>query len=475
MANRWAIANGNWSATATWSGSIKPVAGDDVYSNNFTVNIDESFDVGSLRNAASASAIVAGGTFNFNSGSISGSVTGATPLSTNNATLLTFSHTTGAVTASFTNNITNGTGNLISYTGNGDLNFNVPNFGTSGHVTFTNYISKTGAGTLTLNANINPFQVGLNTVTNNFLSSTNGNVIINGNIGNSINNGSNNNIRTISVTAGTLTINGNVLPPAAYVSTNQTINMTGGTSLTINGQLLPGVGFNVNTAVPTTINGNVNSVTSYNALVTSNTLTVNGNLYGFNGTAPIYTVSANTININGNIFAQSGYGVYSATLAAIINITGSVYAGQYPAVAVLGGGTVYLTGGNIYNYKGINAIWSPNLFIDSTVTTWQINTSRETTKTLYVSGTFPNLPAISNVRSGSAYGPSNSLVGTMKVPSSQDVRSGVAVDATTGSAQLNAADIISAINASNDPLAIRLKSILTDKTAGNLMSQYNNV
>lgn len=474
MANRWAIANGNWSATATWSGSIKPVAGDDVYSNNFTVNIDESFDVGSLRNAASASAIVAGGTFNFNSGSISGSITGTTPLSVNASNLLTFTHTSGDVTMSLSNPMTSyiNAYTVISYSNTGNLNLVCPNIFPQ---TTTNaiFLSKTGAGTLTINGDVS-FNGAGNTNNMSTINSTNGDIIINGKVS-MINASTLATANTIKSTSGTLTINGNVAPPLLYSATTITINMTGGTSLTINGQLLPGVGYNVNTAVPTTINGNVNGNTLTNGIQASNTLNVNGNLYGFNATAPIYTVSANTININGNIFAQSGYGVYSTTAAAIINITGSVYAGQYPAVTVLAGGTVNLTGGNIYNSRRTNAIWSPNLFIDSTVTTWQLNSSLDETKTLYVSGTFPNLPAISNVRNGSAYGPANSLVGTMLVPSPTDVRSGVAVDNTTGSAELNAADIISALNASNDPLAIRLKSILTDKTAGNLMSQYNNV
>ena len=75
MPNRWAVANGNWSSAATWSGSLIPTASDDVFANNFTVNVDTSFQVLSLSNAASASAVVAGGSFNFNSGSISGSCT----------------------------------------------------------------------------------------------------------------------------------------------------------------------------------------------------------------------------------------------------------------------------------------------------------------------------------------------------------------------------------------------------------------
>lgn len=452
----------------------------------------------------------AGGTFNFNSGSISGSVTGATPLGLGASNLLTFAHTTGNVSMSLSNNTSAYAGSIttILHSGNGDLNFTVPSiilpatFGSN-----LTFLSKTGNGSLILNGNLS-LTSGGNVGSNVGISATNGNITINGSLLfiNQTGNGSSNyalnytgtgnvivngNVSGLSITAGspttnatirqtggTLTINGNISPPTSYVASVQTLTMTGGTSLTINGQLLPGVGWNVNTAVPTTINGNVNTPSNAigYAVAASNTLNINGDVYGLSGGGGgVYTVSVNTINISGSIFGGNTYPVYSTTAAATINITGSVYAGTFPAVTVLGGGTVNLTRGNIYNFRRTNAIWSPNLFIDSTVQTWQLNTATEAAKTLYVSGTFPNLPAASNVRSGSAYGPSNTLVGTMLVPSPTDVRSGVAVDATTGSAQLNAADIISGINASNDPLAIRLKSILTDTTAGNLMSQYNNV
>ncbi len=57
MPTRWAIANGNWSNTATWnSGSILgiPTASDDTFSNTFTVNIDQSFQVLTLNSTARA-------------------------------------------------------------------------------------------------------------------------------------------------------------------------------------------------------------------------------------------------------------------------------------------------------------------------------------------------------------------------------------------------------------------------------------
>ena len=52
MALRVAVANGNWSSTATWNGGVLPAAGDVIASNNFTVTIDQNVNVDSITNAA---------------------------------------------------------------------------------------------------------------------------------------------------------------------------------------------------------------------------------------------------------------------------------------------------------------------------------------------------------------------------------------------------------------------------------------
>jgi hypothetical protein len=67
MANRYAVASGNWSDTATWDGGTLPTAGDVVRPNGFTVTIDVDVTVDELTNNASAPA-VAGGLFVLNAG-----------------------------------------------------------------------------------------------------------------------------------------------------------------------------------------------------------------------------------------------------------------------------------------------------------------------------------------------------------------------------------------------------------------------
>ena len=76
MALRYAVATGNWSNTATWDGGTLPTAADDVFSNNFTVTIDGTFTVLSIRNTLNAAlpTIIAGGQFRFANGNFDGTI-----------------------------------------------------------------------------------------------------------------------------------------------------------------------------------------------------------------------------------------------------------------------------------------------------------------------------------------------------------------------------------------------------------------
>ena len=48
MATRYAVANGNWSATTTWNGGTLPTAVDYVYANGYTVTVDQDITVGTI-------------------------------------------------------------------------------------------------------------------------------------------------------------------------------------------------------------------------------------------------------------------------------------------------------------------------------------------------------------------------------------------------------------------------------------------
>ena len=455
MANRYAVASGNWSNTATWNGGTLPTSADDVYSNNFTVAVDQNIDVLSLRNTAAAP-IVAGGTFNFNTAGVTASITGATPLAVGAANLLTFTHASGNVTASFTNNITltlNTISPLILYSGNGNVNFNVPNTAiTIGGASVVTYINKTGGGLLTLNGNITLNQPSGITAALRFLESINGNVVINGNVTQPGAGSNTSTTYTINQSVGALTISGNVSPAGVYSTTIRTINFTG-TTLTINGNLLTGVGANVLSSGTTIINGDVYGTTNASGfgLSTSGNTTITGNIYANNGSTVLVT-STNTLTVNGNISASSsGNGV------GFQNVNG-----------------VLILSGSLYNVNGKQAVNAPNIFVNqSAPMVAQFFSSAGQNITMYSQDTLANYPSTSNVRQGTVYGVASGSVGTLAIPNATDVRNGVTYDATTtGSGLFTTDTLLSEISSSSEPIAARIRNAGTVEVLGKLLESF---
>ena len=60
MANRYAVATGNWSNTATWAGGTLPGPGDTVRPNGYTVTIDQDVTVSAISFKASSPAVAGG-------------------------------------------------------------------------------------------------------------------------------------------------------------------------------------------------------------------------------------------------------------------------------------------------------------------------------------------------------------------------------------------------------------------------------
>jgi hypothetical protein len=444
MATAFAVNSGNWSNTATWSGSYIPQPGDDVFTNNRTVNIDVSFEVSTLRNT-SGTGITAGGSFNFNSGSISGSVTSASPLGQGATNLITVTATTGSVSLALGGavaaNISN-TWVMFNHSGNCNFNLSGTSFsaGNGGVASAINLISKSSPGTITISGSIL-------TTTNagsgmNVLSSTNGNTIINGNIVPNQGNG-------ITQTAGNLTINGNVTGGSGASGTGLVFT---GTSIAINGNVIGGSGTNslaVSTAAPITVVGNVSGSTSA----------------GISTSGPVI--------VSGSIVASSQPGI-SSTSAVFINVSGSVIASATAnGISSTNASAVVNLAGNLINVNGKQAIYCQNLFLDNTATTQaRFFTFGGSDRTLYSSDTFPNLPSTSNVRFGTTYGPGSGNTGTLRMASPQDVRSGVLTDNTTGSAILSMESLSNEIQTSSDPFAQRLKNLTTVDIIGNLLTAF---
>jgi hypothetical protein len=437
MANIKAVANGNWSNTSTWDGGILPTINDDVFANTFTVNVDTSFQVLSLRNTTAAG-ITVGGSFNFNSGSISGSCTNTTAntsLVAGATNLIQVTAITGSVTLSLSSNVTGpSVGNLISHSGNCNFILNGLTF-IGGAGSFANCINKTSLGTLIVSGNL----TGGGGFDNRSINSSNGDVIITGNVtGGSAG-------LAIFQSIGNLTIQGNV---------------TGGNGGSIN--------FSGNLLV---ITGNVTGGTASGAITTNGNIVVNGNIVGaqtigITTTAPITTV-------NGIVTGGTVVGISSTTIGEI-NISGSVIASATAnAISSTNANGLVILNGNMFNNAGKQAIYCQNLFLSDTGTTQaQFFTSGSQDRTLYSANTFPNLPSGSNVRSTTSYGPGNELSGSLIMPDPANVRYGVPTDNTTGSALLSAENLFDEIAISSNPVAVRLRNSSTSNTVGSLLTAF---
>ncbi len=435
MADKWPLANGNWSNAANWNGGTKPVAGDDVYADGRTLNVDESFDVATLRTTQRSGGTI-GGTFDFNTAGVTGTVTNSTQgfFQGTTANAITITAASGTVTLSFNSNFGNNNAiTLMQYTGLCNLTMTAKAFNSiqinpiSGGIVL---INKTSSGTITLNGNVVSGN-GNGANQNNTLLSTAGATIVNGNISGfgSGNSGPN---YGISQSGGTLVVNGNV---------------TGGF----------GIGGNVNRGILfsgtlMTINGNVTGGASSTGLDSSSLTTIIGNVTGGTNAAAISSSLANIINVTGTVTASAS--------SQAINMTNA-------------NGQVYLNG-NMVNNNGKMAIFAPIVWLDKNNTTSAaFFTSGGVARTLYSADTVPNTPAASNVRSGTIYGAGNSLTGTLRMPTAANVRNGVVYDnGTTGTALFTTTQLLTEINASSDAVAVRMKNAATPQILGELMEAF---
>jgi hypothetical protein len=428
MADVRAVANGNFNTGATWNTGTVPTAADDVYSNTFTVNVDVSFTVLTLRSTA-GTGITAGGSFNFNTAGVTGTVTSSSPLVPGATNLIQVTATTGTVTISLGGNVTTravASDILINYSGNCNLNLTGTNFN-GGGASSSSCINKTSAGLITITGNVNGGNAGANSGAQSFVS-TNGNTVIIGNVTGGI--GAGGSHRGVNQSAGTLTITGNVTGGQS-VGNNQGV-LFSGTSLTVNGTILGG------------------------------TASV-----GIETSAPIN-------NVIGNVTGGINIGI-ATSLANIINVTGTVTASATaPAIqSTNANGQVYLNG-NMVNNNGKMAIYAPIVWLDANNTTSAaFFTSGGSPRTLYSEDTFPNMPAEADTRDNIVYGPGSGLRGTLKMPAAADTRNGVVYDnGTTGTALFTTATLLSEMGSSTTPVAVRMRNCATPEILGEILEAF---
>jgi hypothetical protein len=422
MPNRWAVANGNWSNTATWNSGATlglPTASDDVYANRFNVILDQDISVNVLAARDLAGTASHGGTFitsgsrtieTFGSGTYGGfwiQVGSLSPVTSSCALVVTGSDTVN-IKAVRIASAPNAGGSLptgsINIKSSGITNISASN--SIQGITGTALRINSGAGGI---CNIqtpiilgDTFGGGGATRTAILIDSVNGYTI---NITGSVQDGSNSQANGILNSATNLVINisGSVISdsnvnPILLSAGSATVNITG--------------------SVATTGSSTAAAI---------------------NATAGTFA----NININGNVIS----GVASAVISVLpgtSSISGSIYASPFsPGIQFTSATHLLNASGPFYNSGGRNAVYAQNLqLLSGSTPTWTFDTETYAEqRTLYTQNYPGNFPSTSNVRQGIIYGDTNQFTGTVAIPSTGSVLKGVPVDNTTGSASFNTQNV----------------------------------
>lgn len=484
MANRWAVASGNWSNTATWNGGTLPTSADVVYSNTFNVNIDVDFTVLGLSSTATTG-VTAGGTFTFNTAGVTGTVTGGTvTMNPAGTSFILITATTGTVTFTATNAII-----------------------TSSNVVNCNMINHSGACNFIISC-VKLINGSTSALASNVLFKTStGNITFTGDI-QGLSSGNSNSSYGFNSSAGTTTINGNI-----YSVTSIALNQTGGT-LNITGNLtgpsLGGLAGNCAvsvTGITCNVIGNlygslVSGSSSWNALIAQNGSTVNitGNVLGGLNSAGIGLNSTSVINITGTVTGGSN-AVGASVNTGTLNITGTINGGTASGIggastsgtgtlnhigtaqasafgsALVGGGTTanLIATGPFLRNGYIVAVASQSLKINSAYNPYFEFKKSDATNVTYVNQSTLNFPAVGNVRLGTSYA-SGLYTGTLNVPTAAQVLAGIPVDATTGTLLMTPADFWNYLIASGfttGSIGERLQNASTVATTGGQIASYN--
>jgi len=416
MALRYAVANGNWSNTATWDGGTLPTSSDDVFANGFTVTINGTFTVLTIRTTSNAASptILAGGGFTFANG--------------------------GDLTCTASNGIINR--DVASVYA---LTFDLPS-----------------GNSATLRASVST--IGITTNARSILIQNTGTFNMVGNY--DLNTSTLAGRATITVNASTvINIVGNITCSQITIHVNHTLLISSGTpTITITGNVS---------------GGSTNSLTTGCGIFSSVAVTINitGNI-NTNAAASILLNAGGTLNLTGNTTGGNAYpAIYNIVSPATIDLLGISTSGT-GSNAVLGISTTFVKiRGNVVNTDTYAAIFAGRIVIDDNVTSWRFKDSTNTiTRTLYTAGVPLGNPATNNVRFGTTYGASGELTGTLIVPSPSNVLQGVGTDATVGTLLMTPADFWNyAIASGFDPNSIgdRLQNVSTVATTGGQIASYN--
>lgn len=405
MAEIKAIKTGNWSDPTTWDTGTLPTSADTVRPNGFTVTIDQDIHVAKLSNLAGGTAVAGGSFFIDQSRTIDCPV-----IEGINTVLLDYRPIDANQVLTINGDIVLpdqiGSSStfpcILEVRGNGtvqltgEIRMAVP-----GAYRYYNGGIKLVSGTPTLIVVGDVFRLGGTQHSNAFMAieqrAPGATIQITGNVGPS-NNGNN-----------------NATPIQIYAACN--CQITG----TLTGNLGP-------------------SVMLYNHSGT--VLTITGDLVS--GNAPAvghYLASGCTIDWVGNatLGAHAAIGYWNNVPLSIPD--------------VLWSGSSTLVGS-----KSVQAVEGRFLALrDGATTQQQLKTSDFLVdRTMYTADVLPGMPAASDVRKDTTYGPQGELAGTLVVPPREAVSYGTPVDNTTGVALLTLADIQAALSASGGPWLVTI-------------------
>jgi hypothetical protein len=420
MPNRWAVANGNWSNTATWNnGAILglPTASDDVYANQFNVILNQDISVNLLASAQLTGTASNGGTFitsgsrtiqTFASGTLGGFVVqiGAASPATSSCALVVTGSDTVNINAVRIASAANAAGGTVP---TGSINIKssgITNISTSNSIQGITgpaiRINSGSGGTCNIQSPVifgDTFGGGGAARMAILIDSVNGYIL---NVTGSLQAGTNSNSGAISnpVTIGATNIIINISGSVISDSSINVISLTGGsTTLNITGPVLTR---NASVAAAIVVTGGTFANININGDVTSGLVSA------------IISTQPGTSSIAGSIIASSDSpGVQFTSATHFLSATGP-----------------------FYNVNNRNAVFAPNLqLISGSTPTWTFDTETVgTQRTLYTDRDPQTYPSASNVRSGITYGATNEITGVVIIPPTSSVTQGVLVDNTTGSA-----------------------------------------
>lgn len=233
---------------------------------------------------------------------------------------------------------------------------------------------------------------------------------------------------------GTINITGNITGSASNRGVVR--NAVSGT-INVTGNVTPGP------------NGSVYTYGIHN--VSTGAISVIGNVVGGStqsGVA-IYNASSGTVTVSGDVTGGShstAYGIQN-TAAGIVTINGLAISGAAPAVLSDASGSLVTLRGAVCNESGVFPVAGgrPVRFDRSAAVQVTFRDTNSNEFTLYEPADLPTYPAASNVKTGTVYGPDNTLTGTCAVPPAESVAFGVPTGSDTGTLQLDPAELALAV------------------------------